>query len=124
MNVELVNPRVLKINDSVIEFQQRIKKFLEIEDRVVVLLKVSDFEDGDELVGRNIVAVNQNGEIDWRIEYHGFKVRNRKDVEVPQAFFSLWLDEDGKTLRASIPVAKFEVDPETGMFRSLQLKQR
>ena len=123
MKVEVAGNQ-LRINGLARKFEQRIVKTVEIGDKVMVLLNSDDFKDGDELVGRNIVAVNKEGEIDWRIEYHGFKVRNRKDVEVPQAFFSLWLDEDGKTLRASIPVAKFEVDPETGMFRSLELKQR
>ncbi|MCG8548236.1 MAG: hypothetical protein MJE12_28895, partial [Alphaproteobacteria bacterium] len=112
------------INGLARKFEQRIVKTVEIGDKVMVLLNSDDFKDGDELVGRNIVAVNKEGEIDWRIEYHGFKVRNRKDVEVPQAFFGLWLEDDGRTLRAGVPVADFVVDPENGMFRSVELTQR
>lgn len=123
MNTKLVNPKTLQIDDTVVEFEQRVKRFVEIDGRVVVLLKVSDFENGDELVGRNIVAVNEHGEIAWRIEYHGFKVRNRVGIEVPQAFFGLWLEDDGKKLRAGIPVADFVVDPETGRFLSVELDQ-
>lgn len=123
MAAELVSPSRLKIGNKEIEFPQRVKKFVEFKGLTIVLLKVSDFEEGDELVGRNIVAYDGQGELVWRIEYHGFKVKNRKGVEVPQAFFGLWIDKDGKTLRAGIPVAVFEVDPATGTFLKVELER-
>lgn len=122
MEAKLLSPNVLGINGKSIEFKQRIKEFVEVGNRIIVLLKVSDFEKGDELVGRNIVAVNEQGEIDWRIEYHGFKVRPPTN-NAPQAFFGLWIDEDDGSLRAGIPVADFVVDPETGTFQKVELNR-
>ena len=89
MDVELSDPHRLRIGDHEIEFPQRVKKFLTLDSRAVVLLKPNDFENGDELVGRNIVAHDEHGEFVWRIEYHGYKVTNRDGVDVPQAFFGL-----------------------------------
>ena len=114
----------LTISGKRVDFPQRIKKFVTLENLVIVLLKVSDFEEGDPMVGRNIVALNEDGEIVWRIEDHGFRITDWRDVEAPEAFFGLWLEDDGKTLKAGIPHAIFEVDPETGSLLSIETVQR
>ena len=119
-----IDGRELRFNDHKLNFEQRIVEAVEFDNKLVVLLNSDDFEDGDEMVGQNIVAVDEKGEIDWRIEYHGFKVRNRAGKKVPQAFFGLWIDEDDGSLRAGIPVADFVVDPETGMFLKVELTQK
>ena len=120
MTAQLIRPNRLKINETEVEFPQRVRKFVELNGLTIVLLKVGDFEEGDELVGRNIVAYDSNGELAWRIERHGFSVRNRKGDFVPQAYFGLWIDEDGETLRAGIPVADFKVDPSNGMLLEME----
>ena len=89
MAAELISPNRLRINNSGVEFPQRVKKFIELDNRTIILLKVSDFAKGDELVGQNIVAYDASGKFVWRIERHGFKVPNRDGVEVPQAYFGL-----------------------------------
>jgi hypothetical protein len=113
--------RELRIDENVITFEQRIVKTIELDGTVFVLLNGDDFASGDELVGQNIVAYDSNGKFIWRIERHGFKVPNRGGVEVPQAYFGLWIGEDGKTLHAGIPVAEFEVDPANGMLQKVEL---
>ena len=114
----------LTISEKLVEFPQRIKKFVIRENLVIVLHKVSDFEEGDPMVGRNIVAVGEDGKIVWRIEDHGFRIKDWQDVEAPEAFFGLWLEDDGKTLKAGIPHAIFEVDPETGHLLSIETVHR
>lgn len=121
MTAELISPKRLRINDAEIEFPQRVKKFIELDDLTIILLKVSDFAEGGELVGQNIVAYDANGKFAWRIERHGFKVSNRDGVEVPRAYFGLWIGEDSKTLHAGIPVAEFEVDPANGLLQKVEL---
>ena len=120
MKLEVVD-KELCINGRSIRFDQRIAKWVEVDGKAVLLLNSDDFEKGDELVGRNIVAYDEQGEFVWRIEYHGYKVTNRDGVDVPQAFFGLWIDKESGILKAGIPVAVFDVDPETGMFLKVEL---
>jgi hypothetical protein len=124
MDVTLIDPYRLKISGKEIEFPQRVKKFVSVGSRAIVLLKVSDFEEGDPMVGRNIVAIDEDGKMAWRIEDHGIKVKDWQGIEAPEAFFGLWLENNGKTLKAGVPHAIFEVDPETGRLLSIETVHR
>ncbi len=105
-------------------FEQRIEKVVHISGLTIVLLNSDDFEEGDPMVGRNVVALNDKGEIVWRIEDHGIKIKDWQNVEAPEAFFGLWLEDDGKKLKAGVPHAIFEVDPATGRLLSIETVHR
>lgn len=120
MTAKLISPKRISINGKEVEFPQRVKKFVETHGLTIVLLKVSDFETGDELVGRNILAYDPQGNLAWRVEDHGFTIRNREGVYVPQAYFGLWIDKDSNALCAGIPVADFEIDQSNGMLLKME----
>lgn len=71
MNVRQIGERALVIGGQEIEFRQRILRFLPVQDRVIVLLNPDDFEFGDPMVGRNILAYGENGELIWQVADHG-----------------------------------------------------
>jgi len=125
MKVEQQSPSQLKIDGHLIEFPQRINKMLRLGDRVIVLLKTGDFEYGDLLVGRNVLAFGPDGKMLWRVEDHKV-VAPAGDEDpvtqpdengerwVPQSFMGLWVEEDTGKIKAGIPEWIFTLDPETG----------
>jgi hypothetical protein len=110
MEVRQIDAHTLDINGIAVQFDQRVFSFLIMENKVIVLLHVNDFELGDEMVGRNVLAHNDKGEMIWRVGVHGF----RRD-DAPEAFFEIWLEDDGR-LMAGTPAIDFSLDPETGEY--------
>ncbi len=69
---------VLTINGREFAFEQRIQQVLVLADRVIVRFRGKSFADDDPLKGRNIIALDENGEMLWRIQDRGV-TRTTKD---------------------------------------------
>ncbi|MDP6805843.1 MAG: hypothetical protein QF902_11040 [Rhodospirillales bacterium] len=85
-----------------------------LEDRVIIRLLVGDFEIGDPLVGRNVLAFDKDGNMLWRIPTTGVMVRDPDGSEAPEAYFNLRLNSDGETINIASPDLTYDLDPETG----------
>ena len=87
---------------------------VELDARVIIELMVDDFKVGDPLVGRNILAFDGNGEMLWRIPASGVMRSSRYGGETPEAYFGLWLDDEGN-LKTGVPSGwDYVLDPENG----------
>ena len=101
--------KTLTVNGRTIEFEQRVDELVVLDDRVIIHLHVSDFSVGDPLVGRNILAFDASGEMLWRIPATGV-IRGKS----PEAFFDLWMGDDGKVRTGTANGFDWDVDPDTG----------
>ena len=111
MNYEKVDEKTLLIGGKEVKFGQSVKEILDLGDRLVVRLYVDDFEVGDMMVGRNIVAFDEDGNELWRVEDHGLRRPGAPDV--PDAFFDIHVDEDGR-LWGGTPGIYLGIDLGTG----------
>ena len=111
MNYEQLDERTLLISGKEVKFGQSVKEILDLGDRLVVRLYVDDFEVGDMMVGRNIVAYDEDGNELWRVEDHG--LRRPAAPDVPDAFFDIHVDEKGR-LWGGTPGVELMIDLETG----------
>ena len=111
MNYEKVDEKTLLIGGKKVNFGQSVKEVLDLGDRLVVRLYVDDFEVGDMMVGRNVVAYGEDGNELWRVEDHG--LRRRSERKAPDAFFDIRLDEEGR-LWGGTPGVELMIDLETG----------
>ncbi len=111
MNYEKVDEKTLLIGGKKVNFGQSVKEVLDLGDRLVVRLYVDDFEVGDMMVGRNIVAFDEDGNELWRVEDHGLRRPGAPDV--PDAFFDIHVDEEGR-LWGGTPGIYLGIDLETG----------
>ena len=94
-----------------IELDKRVESSIDLGDKVIVLFYVNDYEMGDMMVGRNIVAYGEDGNELWRVEDHG--LRRRSERRAPDAFFDIHVDDDGR-LWGGTPGIYLEIDLETG----------
>ncbi len=96
-------------------FDQRVDDFIVLDDRVIVELLTDDFADEDPLAGRNVVCLDNKGELLWRIQNAGVTRTTADGREIPDPFMGIGLDEDGKTIKVGIAMGvDFDLDPETG----------
>lgn len=113
------------INGHTVNFQQRIVKVLSFPSCVVIHLKTADFQYGDKLVGRNLVAYDSAGKFLWRVEDHGFTtlagpedMATKPDENgirtVPQSIFEVEIIEETGMIDANIIDFSLTVDPRTG----------
>ena len=63
-----------------IELDKRVESSIDLGDKVIVLFYVNDYEMGDMMVGRNIVALGSDGNELWRVEDHGLRRPAAPDV--------------------------------------------
>ena len=94
-----------------IELDKRVEESISLGDKAIVLFYVNDYEVGDMMVGRNIVAYDKDGNELWRVEDHG--LRRRSERRAPDAFFDIRLDEEGR-LWGGTPGIYLEIDLGTG----------
>ena len=111
MNVRQISDKALNIDGNAIEFRQRIVRFLPLKDRVIVLLNSDDYEFGDPMVGRNILAYDESGKMIWRVADSG--LRNEEETKIPEAFFNIGMP-DNSTINAVAASCIFKLDPKTG----------
>ena len=106
--------KTLTIEGRNFAFDQRIERIVVLDDRVILELYVNDFEFGDPLVGRNVIAVDKDGNLLWRITETGVMMRDPDGSEAPAAYFNLRLSSDGKNIKIGTPDMTYDLDPETG----------
>ena len=94
-----------------IDTDKRIEDVIDMGDKAIVVFYVNDYEMGDMMVGRNILAYDEDGNELWRVEDHG--LRRRSERRAPDAFFDIRLDQEGR-LWGGTPGVELMIDPETG----------
>tara|TARA_R110002110_G_scaffold68574_4_gene185525 strand:- start:248 stop:622 length:375 start_codon:yes stop_codon:yes gene_type:complete len=115
MNIELREDGTLEIDGRVVRFPQRIFRFVEYQDIIVVGLKVADFDIADPMVGRNILALDRQGNLLWRVEEHGYEYyHSRVDAYVPQPFIGLGVSSETGKLEGVLPYVYVTIDEKTG----------
>ena len=128
------NPTTLVINGHTIAFQQSIATVVALHDKVIVLLESDDFEFGDKLVGRNLLAYGPDGKLLWRVEDHGVTIGARREDTVtqpdetgrrriPQTIFHIFYDEDDGMITATILSADLTVDPKNGKIVDMEVRR-
>ena len=106
--------KTLTIDGRTVVLDQRVEAMVVLDDLVIVELYVNDFKMGDPLVGRNVIALDVDGNLVWRIPDTGVMIRDPDGSEAPEAYYTLRLNSDGKTINIGTPVMTYEIDPETG----------
>ncbi len=110
-----VSGKTLTINGRELTFEQEIYQSVELPDRVIVLLHPGDFAKDDPLKGCNIIALDEDGEMLWRIQDRGVTLTTKDGKEISESYTGLGLAKDEKTVRVSTPFGfLYELDPETG----------
>ena len=66
MTVSFEGNRLI-IDGNTVEFEQPIEDMVERRDRVIVVLDDEEYAPGDPTGDRNVVAVDRNGTLLWRI---------------------------------------------------------
>lgn len=134
INLEQPSPKTLIINGHTIEFEQRVAELFSLLDRVVVLLETDDFEFGDKLVGRNLIAYDSRGTQLWRVSDHGATLGARREDtvtepdktgrrRVPQSIVGAYFDEDDGVIRALIIDSELTIDPEDGKVLGFKMRR-
>ncbi len=100
-----------RFGENLVRFEQPVVEHVEDKGRVIVLFNSDFYEMGDMMVGRNIVAYDEDGNELWRVEDHG--LRRRSERKAPDAFFDIRLDEEGR-LWGGTPGVELMIDLETG----------
>ncbi len=104
----------LTINGRTLTFDQRVDEVVVLSDRVIVELLVDDFDEDDPLKGRNIIALDENGKMLWRIQDRGITRTTKDGREIPESYTGLGLEDDG-VVRVSTPFGfDYDLDSETG----------
>jgi hypothetical protein len=111
-----IDGRQMTVGENTVQFEVSIWEIEEYKDRLFVLLEYDDYEDGDPRAERNIVAVDQNGRILWRIEMAP-EVRVVDGKRMDNSYIGI----DPNTGKKDRPVEAYDttgscwkVDPETG----------
>jgi hypothetical protein len=130
---EQPNPKTIIINKTPIEFPQSIARVLTLPDRVVILLEMDEFEYGDKMVGRNLLAYGPDGEEIWRVADHGATMRARRQDKVtlpdargrrrvPQAISFASLNQSDGTIYAALANLYIIVDPKDGKILDMDVR--
>ncbi len=115
MNIELREDGALEIDGRIVRFPQRIFRFVEYRDIIVVGLKVADFDIADPMVGRNILALDRQGKLLWRVEDHGFEYQDPDaDRLLPQPFIGLGVNSETGKMEGVLPYVYVTIDEKTG----------
>ena len=97
MNIELREDGALEIDGRIVRFPQRI------------------FRIADPMVGRNILALDRQGKLLWRVEDHGFEYQDPDaDRLLPQPFIGLGVNSETGKLEGVLPYVYVTIDEKTG----------
>jgi len=117
MDYKQIDTHTIEVGGKPINFEQRIAEVTDLPDRIIILLKVSDFEHGDPMVSRNVVAIGENGQELWRIQDSGVERQDSKE-----AFFGILKKDGEKKLIAVSAGFLFTLDPNTGKISNAQYR--
>ena len=105
--------KTLFVGDHEIEFEAPITKVLEIRNKIVVRLNVDDLDDEDPMLERNVICVDQNARVLWRIERSEGPLDEGVPILNPYAGIGLNDDETG-AVAYDMGGQCFDLDLETG----------
>lgn len=97
----------LIIGSKSIQFPDRIKKVLEIDDKIIVLAAYGQLIEFGKLE-RTVFCVNEHGEILWQIEEYPFRGRD------PAPYTNIWLNESNELMAGNWRGYDFKVDLSNG----------
>lgn len=107
--------RTLIIDGRHLKLEQWIERAIEFEDRVLVLFDDERYPDGDPRAVRNVVAVDKNGEILWRIRNSSKLFPDVDDVETPYTGLELEFQDGKRVVVAFEPIGMcYEVNIDDG----------
>lgn len=104
----------ITINGHVVEIGLPIMDVVEVGE--LHILRINDFTlpSDDPVVGRNVVAIDQDGHEVWRIEDFWYKIEDRDGRRIPDSYSHIQIGKDGK-LYAFQPIGFLcEIDLKTG----------
>jgi len=122
MKFEKTGTKSISVNGHEVNFNQRIEEIIEMSDRVIVNLLLSDFPRDRSFDGRNIVCVSKNGKILWRIENSGVEIEISFGPKILLGYYDLWRPEDGDTIKVGGIDWEYDLDPETGGISNPRIK--
>tara|TARA_R110002110_G_scaffold198346_1_gene408574 strand:+ start:1516 stop:1890 length:375 start_codon:yes stop_codon:yes gene_type:complete len=115
MSIELREDGSLDVDGRIVRFPQRIYKFVEYQDIIVICLVNRNIDPADPMVGRNILALDRQGNLLWRVEDHGFEYQDPDaDRLLPQPFIGLGVNPKINKLRGVLPYVCVTIDEKTG----------
>lgn len=96
-------------------------------DRIVIILESDEFEYGDKMVARNLLAYGPDGEEIWRVADHGAMIRAGRENKVtlpdasglrrvPQTITSASFDQSDGTIYAAIADSYITIDSEMAKY--------
>ncbi len=86
----------ITVNSHVVELALPIMETVEIDGLHVLRIDDISLPSDDPKVGRNIVALDQDGNEAWRIEDFWHKVGDRDGRKVPDSYSHIRVGDDGK----------------------------
>lgn len=103
------------VDGKVVELGASVEETLAIGDIHIVLLNLYDFPSDYPFKGRNIVALNKDGNELWRVEPFWWTVKAKDGTrKIPDSFSHIHIGDDGK-LYAEQPIGFIcEIDLKTG----------
>ena len=115
MNIELREDGSLDIDGRILSFQKRITRFVEYQDIIVLLQENGVIDARDPTVDRNILALDRQGNLLWRVEDHGYEYYHaRVDEYVLQPFIGLGVSSETGKLEGVLPYVYVTIDEKTG----------
>jgi len=94
----------IEVNGTTLTFESNISEVIEFDDFVVIRLEIIGKEFNDKL--QNIIAINQNGVIRWKIE-------KAPEPEYYDSYSRIW-KKDEDLIVYNLKGIRYRVDKETG----------
>ncbi|MCG8543220.1 MAG: hypothetical protein MJE12_03310 [Alphaproteobacteria bacterium] len=108
-----IQGRQLILKSGSVELENPAEDILEIQDRYVVLFLDERYERTDPRRERNIVGLDFNGEMLWRIQRTPSARKDLDGNRMPNPYVALEM-ESGELLAYDVGGICWTVDPETG----------
>ncbi len=105
----------LTIDGKTVELEKPIYTIKEISDRVIVVFDEEDYAAEDPNGDRNVIAVDRNGAMLWRIQNSVSPTRGRPGRTIPFSGVGVRQKEEVDMLIGYDAAGMcYEIDPETG----------
>jgi len=104
----------ITVSGRKVTFPQTIDEVIVVEDRVIVLLLADDYKEDDPQRQNNIIALDDAGNLLWRIERPGYNILNQQGEEIQGGYWGIRKLDNGRIV-AFIPIGyELNVDLDTG----------
>lgn len=112
--IERKGRQELAIDGYRVAFDRPVVAFIELHDRIIVLLDPDAYATDDPLLERNVVAVSRQGEFIWRIQKSvgGYE---DDDAKTPSFYGALYRSDDGVGIKVHESGGfEHDLDPRNG----------